>query len=274
MQAFAWSPPTGALGRLCARAYARAEALDRDAVHAAVNEAERGPPVPSLLAAVGQGAEVAVIAELKRRSPSKGSIRDDMSATARAAAYASGGARALSILTEPQEFGGSLEDISAARASCSLPILKKDFHVLPIQVLEAKAVRASALLLIARALGPARLEEMMNAARGHGIETLVEVRREEELRWALDVGASMIGINCRDLETLEVELDVHPRLLPLVPSSCVAIAESGVASRLDVSRAALAGADAVLVGSSLSQSADATVAVSALTGVARVRRAG
>lgn len=273
MQGLSWSPPGGVLGRLCARAYDRAQLLNRDAILAAIGDREHAVPAPSLLAALGAGNEVAIVAELKRRSPSKGLLRAELAPAERARAYATGGARALSVLTEADEFGGSPQDLTMAREATRLPTLKKDFHVSTIQVWEAKALQASALLLIARALGPGRLDEMMNECRRAGIEALVEVRSHGELSWALNSGAALIGVNSRDLETLAVDPEVHARLLPQIPAACVAVAESGVASRMDVSRAALQGADAVLVGSFLSQASDPVRATSALTGVARVTRA-
>ncbi|MEP7347228.1 MAG: indole-3-glycerol-phosphate synthase [Gemmatimonadaceae bacterium] len=229
------------------------------------------PPLPRLSAALG-GWDVALIAEIKRRSPSKGVLNAQMSAAERARDYAAAGARALSVLTEPEEFGGSMEDLTESRQSAGLPIIRKDFHVDPLQVWETKAVGASALLLIARGIGSDRIAEMMTATREAGIEAVVEVRSERELQWALESGATIIGVNCRDLETLEMELEVHDRILPLIPADCIAIAESGIATRRDVERLAALGADAILVGSSLSLAADAFNTVATLTGVSRVRR--
>jgi indole-3-glycerol phosphate synthase len=217
-------------------------------------------------------ADVAVIAEVKRQSPSKGVINAGIDAADQARAYASGGAAALSILTEPAEFGGSVADLVAARAVTSIPALKKDFHVHPIQALEARAAGASAMLLIARALAPDRLREMADAAAEHGVEILVEIRSEAELEDALAVNAAVIGVNARDLETLIIEPAVTERLIRLIPPDRIAIAESGVTGRTDVERAAALGADAVLVGSSISSASDPTAAVAALTGVQRRSR--
>jgi indole-3-glycerol phosphate synthase len=230
-------------------------------------------PAPSLAAAL-LGADVAVVAEVKRRSPSKGALNEAMDAATRARQYTRGGARALSVLTEPDEFGGSNDDLAAARGATGVPVLRKDFHVAPIQVWEARALGASALLLIARALGAAGLEAMLTEARAADVEALVEVRSEAELGWAVAFGARVIGVNCRDLETLRVEPEVHDRLIPLIPRDRVAVAESGVTGRDDVLRLAELGADAVLVGSALSTSGDASAAVRALTGVARQGRGG
>lgn len=218
------------------------------------------------------GEPVAVIAEVKRRSPSKGAINESLDAGRQAAAYQAGGARALSILTEPERFGGSLADIRAAVAASALPVLRKDFITHRVQLLEARIAGASAVLLIARALRPSRLRELAADAAALGLDVLAEVRTEHELARAVDLPGALIGVNNRDLETLVMEPDVGERLIPLVPPDRVAIYESGVRSAEDVARAAALGADAVLVGSMLSGAGDAAMAVHALGGVARRRR--
>jgi indole-3-glycerol phosphate synthase len=216
---------------------------------------------------------VAVIAEIKRRSPSKGAIRESISAEAQALAFERGGAAAISILTEPAHFGGALTDLENARDHVGIPLLRKDFHSDPIQLFEARACGASAALLIARALPPSRLQEMMALADELSLEPLVEVRTDAELMLALELGARVIGINSRDLETLEVDAGVPERLLPLVPAGVIAVAESGVENVDDVVARARWGADAVLVGSSLSMSDDPESAVRALVSVPRSSRA-
>ncbi len=229
------------------------------------------PAGPSLEGALrGQG--VALLTEVKRRSPSKGAIAPALDAVEQASAYQAGGAAALSILTEPAHFGGSNEDLVRVRDDIGLPILKKDFHVAPVQLVEARALGASAALLIARALSPDGLAEMMRAGRTLGLELLVEVRDEDELERALGEGATMIGVNNRDLETLVIDPETAIRILPRIPGALVAIAESGIRSRDDVIRYADAGADAVLVGSSLSAAADPVHATRALAGVERRSR--
>jgi indole-3-glycerol phosphate synthase len=180
-----------------------------------------------------------------------------------------GGTLALSVLTEPAEFGGSLDDLTEVRSMTRLPLLRKDFHVHPVQLFEARAFGASAVLLIVRGLGPDDTRIMADAAREAGVEALFEVRDESELAWAIDAGATLIGVNRRNLETLEMEDGVVEQLIPVVPPHLTAIAESGVSSRADVERAAQSGADAVLVGSSLSLAPDPKAAVATLTGVAR-----
>jgi len=224
------------------------------------------------MAAALRGEVVAVVAEVKRRSPSKGDINPGISAREQAVAYAAGGAAALSILTEPDHFGGSAVDLQDARDAVSLPLLKKDFHVRDVQLLEARALGASAVLLIARALDPARLRALADFASDLGLESLIEVRDEAELATALSTRAPMIGVNNRDLETLAIDPSTCDRLVPLIPADRVAIAESGVRRREDVERYAAAGADAVLVGSSLSASGDPAAAVRALASVARSAR--
>ena len=268
-----WLPPGGVLAELCRQASARSRTLKGQLAQFR-RDAGQVPPAPSLIEALGRGDSVHVIAEIKRRSPSKGILDDTLDAAQRAREYADGGASAISVLTEPNSFGGSADDLIAVRGAVAVPVLKKDFHVSEVQVWEAKALGASAILLIVRALGPERLAELSAAAREAKIEALFEVRDEFELDWALDAGARLIGVNRRDLETLSLENDVPARILPVVPPSCLAVAESGMRDRSSVIEAAAYGADAVLVGSSLSKSATAEGTVRALCGVERRGRAG
>lgn len=210
-----------------------------------------------------------IIAEVKRASPSRGAINATLDAAGQARAYERGGAVAISVLTEPTRFGGSNEDLASVRAAVGLPVLKKDFHVAVIQLFEARALGASAALVIARAIPPDRLAEMLAAGREIGLEILVEVRNLAELDLALSFDAELIGINNRDLETLAVDPSTSGRVIPLVPRSALAVAESGIETRADVERAAEAGADAVLVGAALSASPDPEAAVRVLVGVPR-----
>ena len=227
--------------------------------------------MPSLRSALRQPG-VSLLAEVKRRSPTKGAIAEGLDAVAQARAYAEGGAAGVSILTEHAHFGGSVEDLLGVRSAVPLPILKKDFHVAPIQLVEARALGASAALLIVRALPPHQLADMMRIGRALGLELLVEVRDEVELERALAEGATIIGVNNRNLETLIIDPATSDRLIPGIPPHVVAIAESGVKTRADVERYAAVGADAVLVGSSLSASADPAAATRALVGVPRRHR--
>ena len=158
---------------------------------------------PAFAAALRRG-DVAVIAEVKRRSPSKGWINPALAAPAQASAYENGGAAAISVLTEPAHFGGSVEDLAAVRRAVRLPVLKKDFHIDPVQLIEAKAIGASAALLIVRALSPDQLVRMAEAAAALELECLVEVHTTEELDRALAMAPAVIGVNSRDLETLAV----------------------------------------------------------------------
>jgi indole-3-glycerol phosphate synthase len=247
---------------------ARVDALRRTAgrIEAAARAAK--PPKHSLAGALRRE-NVAVIAEVKRKSPSKGVINAGLSAVDQARAYVSGGAAAISVLTEPNHFNGSIDDLAAVAAAVDVPALKKDFHIDPLQLLEARAHGATAALLIVRALRPDRLAEMLSAARSLDLEAIVEIRDEDELRLALDGGAAIIGINNRDLETLVIDPATSERLLPLIPPSVVAIAESGMSSRADVERVAALGADAVLVGSTVSASATPTEKVRELASVRR-----
>lgn len=272
MQAFSsWAPPTGVLGGLVDAARERARVLHetRAELHA---RAAAAPSTPSLLRALAR-ADVAVIAEVKRRSPSKGWINPGLTAAAQAAAYERGGAAAISVLTEPAQFGGSNADLEAVRAATTVAVLKKDFHVDPLQLVEARAIGASAALLIARALDPTALADMVAVAGELELETIVEVRDERELALALALGAPIIGINNRNLETLAIDPSTSERLLASIPRGVIAIAESGVSARVDVERVAARGADAVLVGSSISGAADAESAVRALVAVPKASRA-
>ena len=248
----------------------RAAALAREAA-ALADRAAAMPAGPSLEAAL-RGGGVAVLAEVKRRSPSKGAIAEALDAVAQGRAYQRGGAVAVSILTEPAHFGGSTDDLRAVREQLAVPTLKKDFHVAPVQLVEARALGASAALLIARALDPDALAAMLETGRALGLELVVEVRDELELARAIDGGATMIGVNNRDLETLVIDPRTCDRLLPRIPAGRVAIAESGVTGRADVEHYAACGADAVLVGSSLSSAADPEGATRAIVGVPRRTR--
>lgn len=271
MQAFSrWSPPGGTLGRIVGEARERASALAARAP-ALRARALDAPPVPRFAAALRRdaGAFVAVIAEVKRSSPSKGRINPGIDTAAQAMAYARGGAAALSILTETRHFGGAAADLETARGAVAIPLLRKDFIVGAAQLFEARALGASAALLIVRALSPDELDELAGVAAAIGLETLVEVRDETELERALRTATAAIGVNNRDLETLAIDLETGDRMVPMIPPDRVAVWESGIAAAADVERAAAAGADAVLVGSSVSAAGDPEAAVRALTRVTR-----
>jgi indole-3-glycerol phosphate synthase len=220
-----------------------------------------------------RGGNVKVVAEVKRSSPSKGAINTSLDLAKQVIAYEAGGAAAISVLTERTRFGGSNEDLIRARASVRIPLLKKDFHVEPVQILEARSLGASAALVIARAVSPADLGELIAAGKDAGIEILVEVRDERELDLALTLGARLIGVNNRNLETLEIDPETAIRLLPLIPADVIAIAESGIRTPRDVERLGEAGADAVLVGTELSASTNPETAVRSFTGIRRTTNA-
>jgi indole-3-glycerol phosphate synthase len=194
---------------------------------------------------------VGVIAEVKRRSPSKGSIAEIPDPASLAREYASGGARCISVLTETRFFGGSLEDFDAVRTAVDVPLLRKDFVISSYQVHEARAHRADLVLLIVAALEQNALVGLLERVESLGMTALVEVHNEEEADRALSAGARVIGVNARDLHTLEVDRGVFERIAPGLPSKVVKIAESGVRGPHDLIRYASSGADAVLVGEGL-----------------------
>ncbi len=224
-------------------------------------------------AALGGGASVALLAEIKRRSPSAGWIRPDAGVEELAASYAAAGAAALSVLTDAEWFGGGLEDLRAARRAAALPVLRKDFILDPVQVWEARAVSADAVLLIVRLLDDARLAELHALARELGMAVLVEVHEAAELERALAVGAAVVGVNSRDLATFRTDLSRAVSLAARVPPDRVMVAESGIRDASDVNRLAAAGVDAVLVGESLMRAPDVRAAAAALVGRARAREA-
>jgi indole-3-glycerol phosphate synthase len=203
-----------------------------------------------------------VIAEVKRRSPSPDPAE-------LAAAYQRGGAAAVSVLTEERRFGGSLADLDAVRAAVGVPVLRKDFVVDPYQLLEARAHGADLALLIVAALPGDLLERLHDAARELGLTPLVEVHDEPEAERAVALGAGLVGVNARNLKTLEVDAATFGKLAPLLPDDVVRVAESGVASADDVRRFVGEGADVVLVGEALVKDGDPEGAVRAMTGVVR-----
>jgi indole-3-glycerol phosphate synthase len=210
------------------------------------------------------GEEVAVIAEIKRASPAAGPLNPDLNAARLAKAYAEGGAAAISVLTEPDHFQGSLEDLEAGRAA-GLPVLRKDFVLDELQVLESRAVGADAVLLIVKAVGD-ELSGLVAVTETLGMDPLVEVHDAAELERAVDAGATLIGVNHRDLDTFEVDPERTAKLAGLVPSGSVLVALSGVSDRAGVEALAEAGVDAVLVGESLVRAADAAAQLRALRG--------
>jgi indole-3-glycerol phosphate synthase len=241
----------------------------RETVPVASLEAELGgrdEPRP-FAEALTRPAGISLIAEHKRRSPSAGAIREDASVVEVVEAYERGCAAALSILTEPFHFGGSLEDLRAARAATRLPVLRKDFIVDPYQVYESAAAGADAILLIVAALHPDDLGILYREARALDLDVLVEVHDEEELDVALDIEADVLGINNRDLTDFSVDLERTFELLSDVPAGKTVVSESGISRREDLEKLERVGVDAVLVGETLMRSPDPEAACRELTGI-------
>jgi indole-3-glycerol phosphate synthase len=209
---------------------------------------------------------LAVVAEIKRRSPSKGDLRPDLDAADLARSYSAGGATCLSVLTDRHFFGGSAVDLATAREVTALPVLRKDFTVSGHDVCDARLMGADCVLLIAAALDRGELRDLLRLATDVGLDALVEVHDEAELDDAVELGADLIGVNQRDLVTFEVDGDRAARLAGRLPRGVVKVAESGVRHALDAARLRDAGYDAVLVGESLVTAADPAAAIRALTG--------
>jgi indole-3-glycerol phosphate synthase len=232
----------------------RATPLD-DVRRAAQERLSTDPPRP-FAEALRTGPGISVIAEHKRSSPSAGVIRDDLDLQDVVGAYERGGAAALSILTEAHSFSGSLDDLAAARAAARLPILRKDFVIDSYQVAESLARGADAILLIVAALDPAALARLHAEAVSFGLDVLVEVHDGDELEVAGGIGATVIGINNRDLTTLQVDTERTFALRNQVPGGAVVVSESGWRTRAELERLSAAGVDAVLVGEALMRSSD------------------
>jgi indole-3-glycerol phosphate synthase len=229
--------------------------------HPAVRDA---PVARPFVAALTRPGRVNVIAEHKRRSPSRGVIREDLAPADVARAYETKGASALSVLTDAPFFGGRMEHLVEARSACSLPVLRKDFVVDPWQVWEARAAGADAVLLIVAALADAELRGLLAVAGEAGFDALVEVHDRGELDRAIGAGARVVGVNNRDLRTLAVSLDTSLALAPAIPGDVVAVAESGIRTGADVRRLREAGFDAFLVGEHLMAAPDPGEALSRL----------
>jgi indole-3-glycerol phosphate synthase len=226
---------------------------------------------PSLEAALRRP-NVSLIAEIKRASPSRGAIMMGLNPVRQAAAYERGGAAAISVLTEAERFGGSNEDLEFARRSSRLPILRKDFHVADVQLYEARSIGASAALLVVRAVPPDLFEILVKTAMLIGLEIVAEVRNMSELQLALDAGCRIIGVNNRNLETLEIEPHTAETIIPRIPGASIAVAESGYSNLDTIRSAAAAGADAVLIGSFLSAALEPASVLRRLIDVKRVPR--
>lgn len=219
-------------------------------------QAERAPAAKDAVSAVRDRPGVSVIAEVKRASPSRGRLAAIPDPARLATAYEAGGACAVSVLTEGRRFGGNLDDLRAVRAAVDLPVLRKDFVVTSYQLWESRAVGADLVLLIVAALDPAALTSLVERAMSLGLTPLVEVHDADQARQAVDAGAVLVGVNARNLHTLQVDRGTFDAVLPHLPPDVVTVAESGVRGPHDLLAYAHAGADAVLVGESLVTSDD------------------
>jgi indole-3-glycerol phosphate synthase len=244
----------------------------RQAVEPLAALAERASAMPSqvgrLFGALSSRDSVNVIAECKRRSPSKGVLRAEYDPVAIATAYADGGAAAISVLTEPTFFDGSLEHLAAVRTAVDLPLLRKDFIVSEYQLLEAEAAGADAVLLIAAALRPAELKVLHDHARRQGLDAVVEVHDARELAIAIDVGARIVGVNNRNLRTLEIDVRASEDLIANVPPEIVAVSESGLKTSAELARLRALGYRAFLVGEHLMTAPDPGGVLAALIAAA------
>lgn len=235
-------------------------AVTRDALEA---KALKRSPLRDFRRALLTG-RPAIVAEMKKASPSRGVLAETFDPASIARMYAAGGASALSVLTDAEFFHGSLADLEAARAAVSVPVLRKDFTIDELHVIEAAAHGADAILLIAAILDVAEMRRFRELAARYKMAALVEVHNEAELGAALEAGAEIVGVNNRDLNTFEVSLDTSLRLASRIPDGVVKVSESGIHSRADVVRLAAAGYDAFLVGEHLMKSADPAAALRAL----------
>lgn len=246
----------GALEDAAARRAVRPlEQVERDALAA--------PAPVDALAALAPAERVKIIAEVKRASPSRGSLALIDDPAALAVSYQTGGASAISVLTEQRRFGGSLADLEQVRAAVSLPVLRKDFVADPYQVHEARAAGADLVLLIVAALEQERLQELHALVQELGMTALVETHSAEEVQRALDAGAQLVGVNARDLSTFELDRELFGTLADAIPSGVVRVAESAVREPADVAHYRRAGADVVLVGEALVTGDDPVAAIEA-----------
>ncbi|MEM9514521.1 MAG: indole-3-glycerol phosphate synthase TrpC [Actinomycetota bacterium] len=242
-----------------------AAAADTRSLRDLAAEAGDQPSARGFTAALRRAGGLGVIAEIKRRSPSKGDLFADLDPASVAMAYERGGATCMSVLTDEEFFGGSAADLRAARGACSLPVIRKDFTVAPADVYDARIMGADCILLIAAALEPAELGDFHGLATELGLDVLVEVHDEHELEVAITADATLIGVNQRDLVTFQVDHERAVRMAAQMPDHVVAVAESGVRGPDDARALRVAGYHAVLVGETLVTSGDPSAAVQALS---------
>jgi indole-3-glycerol phosphate synthase len=236
-------------------------AVDTRPLDQLIERAQASPPTRGFRAALAGRERLNVISEIKRRSPSKGDLNPGLDPATLAKTYESGGAACLSVLTDGEFFGGSPDDLRAAREACGLPVLRKDFTVSPHDVVDARLMGADCLLLIAAAMRPSELADLHQFAIELGLDVLVEIHDEDELDTALQADATLIGVNQRDLVTFEVDHGRAVRMARLIPESAVRVAESGVRGHEDARSLRAAGYDAVLVGETLVTAADPEAAL-------------
>jgi indole-3-glycerol phosphate synthase len=265
------SPPDDILTRIVRTKEEEVRTLERRAEEL-WSAARDAPPPRDAVAALRRPGEVGLIAEVKRRSPGAGPIRPGLDPAALARSYRDAGASAISVLTDGPWFGGSLADLEAVRAAVELPVLRKDFTLVPTQVAEARASGADLVLLIVRILDPARLRELLDAARELDLTALVEVHDRGELDRAVEAGARVIGVNNRDLTRFTTDLSTTVELVPRVPSDAVLVSESGIRSPDDVVELGRAGVDAVLVGEAIVSADDPGAVAAGLSGHPREER--
>ena len=246
----------GVLEDVRAREVSRSELL---------NQVALAPKVRDAYAALAKNG-MQIIAEVKRSSPSKGVLANIANPAQLAMSYESAGAAVISVLTESRRFGGSPEDLLVVRKAVSLPVLRKDFTVTDYQVYETRALGADLILLIVAALSDGQLSEFQALSRELGMSVLVEIHNENELERALSIGANIIGVNARNLKTLDIDEDAFSTLLPLIPDDRIRVAESGISTRSQVISAQAAGANAILVGETLVRAGDPAQAINSLLG--------
>jgi indole-3-glycerol phosphate synthase len=232
-------------------------------LHARIDESE---PLRGALRALSHGEDLKIISEVKRSSPSKGALADIPSPEKLAAEYEEGGASVVSVLTEERRFKGSIADFEAVRRAISIPMLRKDFIVTEFQVLESRAIGSDLLLLIVAGLTQSQYIDFHQMATELGMDILVEVHSEEELERALEIDPKIVGVNSRNLKTLDLDFKMFDRLIPMIPNGIIKVAESGISTREEVAHIESLGANAILVGETLVRAGNPRSAIKTLLG--------